>query len=79
MQYRKEINPKFLNDYLDYREIIENLSETTIYSENINIRAYLKFIYAYKKLKDKNKYYELKDISFLDVNILEQVNMISIL
>ena len=79
MQYRKEINPKFLNDYLDYREIIENLSETTIYSENINIRAYLKFIYAYKKLKDKNKYYELKDISFLDVNILEQVNMIDML
>lgn len=79
MQYRKDLNPSFLNDYLDYREIMENLSVTTIYSENINIRAFLKFAYSYKKLKDKNKYYELKDISFLDIGILEQFTMIDML
>lgn len=79
MQYRKDLNPSFLNDYLDYRDIIENLSPTTIYSENINVRTFLKFIYAYKKLKNKNKYYELKDISFLQIDILEQATMIDMI
>jgi site-specific recombinase XerD len=53
-----------------------NLSPTTVYTENINIRVFLRFMLAYKKYKDISKYYELKNISNLSIDFLGCITII---
>ena len=74
-QWNREINPDFLNFFLDYRNTIDNFSEQTVYSDNSEIRSFLKFEKSYKLLKDISKYDEIKNLSDISIDFIENLDL----
>jgi len=73
--WNKEFNPKFLNDFLDYRYIVENKSKETVYTNNSDIRDFLKFQKCYKIYKDITKMNTIQDISDLSIEFVENLDV----
>lgn len=77
--WNREINPSFINDILDYRLIIQQYSEQTVYTDNSDFRYFLKFMKCYKKLKDIRKFNTIKDLSDISIEFIEDIELDNII
>lgn len=77
-------NPEFLTKFLNYKLIIENMSEGTVKEYNYDLLLFLRYI-AFRKeknnvnidgeiIEDESRVHEI-DISRLDVNLLSKITL----
>lgn len=78
-QWKREVNPDYLNYFLDYRLNVDNFSEQTVYSDNCDIRCFLRFMKCYKILEDVEQYEKISDISDLDLKFIEDLNLADVM
>lgn len=78
-QWNKEKVPKFLNDILEYRLIIQQYSKETVYTDWSDWKCFLKFQKCYKKLKDIKQYDIIDDVSDIKIEFMESIELEDIL
>lgn len=67
--------PIFLEDYLNYMEMIKGTSPNTIKEYLFDLRIFMKFLKLRYKLVDKNIPFDEIDISDIDINLIKKVNI----
>jgi len=69
------LNPDYLNSFLDYSATILNKSPNTIKEYNYDIYNFLRFIKFRFKIEDKKKLDEITDISDIPINIINKITL----
>ena len=70
----RDLNPDFLNSFLDYSITILNKSPNSIKEYNYDLTNFLKFIKIHFKLTNEKDYSKI-DISDLDLNVIKKITL----
>ena len=70
----RDLNPDFVNSFLDYSITILNKSPNSIKEYNYDLTNFLKFIKIEFKLT-KEKDYSKIDINYLDINVIKKITL----
>lgn len=70
----RDLNPEFLNSFLDYSITILNKSPNSIKEYNYDLANFLKFIKIEYKLTDEKDYSKI-DIADLDIDIIKKITL----
>lgn len=70
----RDLNPSFVNSFLDYSITILNKSPNSIKEYNYDLNNFLKFIKIHFKLTNEKDYSKI-DISDLDINTIKKITL----
>lgn len=70
----RDLNPEFLNSFLDYSITILNKSPNSIKEYNYDLANFLKFIKIEYKLTDEKDYSKI-DIADLDIDVIKKITL----